>query len=120
MVHQGPVIKFSELSGISWTTNVAGDTDADQIPNGLETQNLALEDTDNDGLLNENDSDLDGDGIANWFDSDDDGDTILDPFDTDANGDGVLDLTQEIGDLFSDSLEFLSVQVGSRYNPIRP
>ncbi len=115
VVHQGPILKFSELSGISWTNNVAGDSDGDLIPDGLETQNLQLEDSDNDGLQNELDSDLDGDGIANWFDSDDDGDNILDPFDTDANGDGILDLTQETGDLyFKSGIEFLSVQVAQQ------
>ncbi|NRA63803.1 MAG: hypothetical protein HRU19_04935 [Pseudobacteriovorax sp.] len=110
VVHQGPILKFSELSGISWTTNVATDTDGDSIPDGLETQ-TALADTDGDTILNSSDSDLDGDGIANWFDSDDDGDGTFDPFDTDANDDGLLDITQAVGDLyFTGSVEFISVQ----------
>ena len=114
LVHQGPVIKFSDLTGVSWTPDLAVDSDEDTIPDGIEdrfglTQSDA--DTDGDGVINRLDPDLDGDGVANWFDSDDDGDGVMDPFDTDSNDDGILDISQTVGDLhFTTDVAFLSVQ----------
>ena len=100
MVHQGPVLKFSDPSTISWTANTAGDEDQDLIPNGLETTSLALADSDSDGISNEYDFDIDNDGLSNWYDDDDDGDGTLDIHDTDANADETLDLSQTLGDLY--------------------
>ena len=115
IVHQGPIIKFSEQSGVSWTQDLALDTDEDGIPEGMENHfGIFLQDvvdTDGDGVINSLDADLDGDGVPNWFDSDDDGDGIMDPFDTDANEDGILDISQEASDLhFLADVAFISVQ----------
>ncbi|SMF29517.1 hypothetical protein [Pseudobacteriovorax antillogorgiicola] len=112
LVHQGPVIKFSDTSSIAWTANTAGDSDSDLIPDGLDAISLGLADTDADGIDNSTDFDLDGDGIINWYDDDDDGDETIDVYDTDANGDDIADLSQSIGELyFSQDLEFVAVQV---------
>ena len=111
IVHQGPVLKFSDETNIFWDAAGSGDTDGDLIPNGLDTA-LRLVDTDSDGIDNTLDYDLDGDGLVNWFDTDNDGDDIADIFDSDANADETADLSQNIGDFyFSENIDFLAVQV---------
>ena len=112
LVHNGPILSFTDTSSILWEDNIASDTDGDLIPDGQELSlELILADTDVDGLANEIDSDIDGDGVANWFDSDDDGDNVLDVFDTDSNGDGVADIAQSVGDIyFSSGLSYVMVQ----------
>jgi hypothetical protein len=114
LVHNGPVINFTDVTDIAWETDKALDEDNDLIPNGRESRALfaAKVDTDSDGIANDVDSDIDGDGVANWFDADDDGDGTLDAFDADANGDEVADLGQTLGDLyFFKKIQYLSVQV---------
>ncbi len=112
LVHNGPILSFTDTNAIAWEDNLATDTDSDLIPDGQELSlELILADTDVDGIDNETDSDIDGDGIANAFDSDDDGDGILDVFDTDANGDDVADIAQSIGDIyFTSGLNYIMVQ----------
>ena len=93
LVHQGPVVKFSDTETIIWDADAATDTDGD-------------------GIDNTTDYDLDGDGLINWFDSNNDGDDLADVFDTDANADEVSDLAQPLGDLyFTENLALIAVQV---------
>ena len=113
LVNNGPIISFTNLSGITWESNLARDTDGDGIPDGRETSlDAAGTDTDGDGVINAIDPDIDGDGLLNVLDLDDDGDGTPDAFDADSNGDTVLDTTQTVGDLyFSSLLTYGSVQV---------
>ncbi len=114
LVQNGPIITFTDGSGLTWADQYALDSDGDLIPDGKDLPSLRLlgTDSDGDGIDNDDDSDIDGDGIANWFDGDDDGDGTLDAFDDDANGDSVPDLTQSQGDLyFKNFVRYLSVQV---------
>ena len=81
------------------------DADGDGIPNYLDR------DSDNDNILdaNETDSDSDGDGIPNFLDEDSDGDGLLDIVEGQADFDGdatpnYLDLDSD-GDGLSDQLE---------------
>ncbi|RYZ58007.1 MAG: hypothetical protein EOP07_08300 [Proteobacteria bacterium] len=113
LVHNGPVINFTNFEGIAFDKAVAVDSDGDLIPDGRETALADTSvDTDTDGVPNSIDSDIDGDGVINVLDLDDDGDSLPDAFDPDANGDGVLDINQMTGDLyFSSLLAYGSVQV---------
>ncbi|MBC7532587.1 MAG: hypothetical protein H7318_13510 [Oligoflexus sp.] len=113
LVHNGPIINFTNLSGIAFEDPLAADSDSDGIPDGSEVALAnAIVDKDLDGVANGIDPDIDGDGLLNVFDLDDDGDSIADAFDTDANGDGVLDTTQDLGDLyFKTMLQYGAVQV---------
>ncbi|MES2746233.1 MAG: hypothetical protein V4655_12450 [Bdellovibrionota bacterium] len=114
LVHNGPVINFTNTVGVSFDAASVPDVNGDLIPVGQETALLdaATEDRDADGLPNIIDPDIDGDGLINVLDIDDDGDAILDVFDDDANGDTVLDVTQSVGDqYFTSLLSYMSVQV---------
>lgn len=124
LVHNGPIITYTDQSGLSWESQQANDTDADLIPDGMDLASLRLldkgsdalalaaADSDGDGIDNSTDSDIDGDGIANWFDGDDDGDGTVDAFDADTNGDTEADLSQAIGDLyFKEFVQYMAVQV---------
>lgn len=113
LVHNGPIINFTNLSGISFDEPVAADADGDGIPDGSEVALAdAIVDKDLDGIANAVDPDIDGDGLLNVIDLDDDGDSIADAFDTDSNGDSVLDTTQSNADLYFNSLlEYGAVQV---------
>ncbi len=114
IVHNGPIISFTDASSMKWQDNRASDSDGDQIPDGTETVGLRLaaKDIDNDAIDNSVDSDIDGDGVANWFDADDDNDGILDAFDPDANGNDTLDLNETVGDLyFPEEIKYIAVQV---------
>jgi hypothetical protein len=122
LVHNGPIINFTDFSSIAWEKNEAADANGNLIPDvmeasaGLVTPGLAgtatTVDTDGDGLTNDVDGDIDGDGLPNWFDPDDDNDGIPDAFDTDANADEVADLSQDIGDQYFPRLvKFLALQL---------
>ncbi len=111
LVHNGPIINFTNLSGISLESVTAADTDGDLIPNGKEAALRSVNDnadddvdTDGDKVPNASDPDIDGDGLLNVVDLDDDGDGTPDTFDTDANGDDILDTMQTVGDLYFPTL----------------
>jgi hypothetical protein len=114
LVHNGPVINFTNTVGVSFDATSVADVNGDLIPTGQETALLdpTAEDRDGDGLANTADPDIDGDGLLNVLDTDDDGDGILDVFDDDANGDTVPDVNQATGDqYFSVLMSYMSVQV---------
>lgn len=114
LVHNGPIINFTDFSGVTWEKNEAKDSNSNLIPDSLDNSAALVGgiDTDADGLDNADDGDIDSDGLPNCFDSDDDGDSITDAFDTDANGDELADLAQNIGDqYFASILKFLTVQL---------
>ncbi len=114
LVHNGPIINFTDFSSVDWENNEAADSNDNLIPDALEASaKLATTvDSDSDGLVNDADGDIDGDGLPNCFDSDDDGDGIPDSFDTDANGDGVADLSQDVGDqYFPRIVKYIAVQL---------
>lgn len=114
LVHNGPVINFTNTVGVAFETPTVADENDDLIPPAQETILLqeAAEDKDGDGLTNAIDPDIDGDGLINILDLDDDGDAIADVFDEDANGDTIADVTQSLGDqYFPALLNFMSVQV---------
>lgn len=109
LVHQGSVIKFSEVSSVFFATNAAADSDGDLIPNGMDGDTATL---DSGGTAYSSNFDIDGDGIVNWFDDDDDGDGLADVFDIDADGNEYLDLSETTGQYyFSSVLDFIAVQV---------
>lgn len=113
LVHNGPVISFTNTVNVTFETPTIDDQNDDLIPPGQELVSGASgEDKDLDGIPNISDPDIDGDGLINVLDLDDDGDGISDVFDDDANGDLTLDVNQNLGDLyFTKLLNFLSVQV---------
>lgn len=110
LIHAGPTIAFSDISGIGWDENTTSvDDDGDGVAGGLET---FLADTDGDGRDNQSDADIDGDGLPNWFDLDDDGDSLIDVFDVDENGDETSNDSQTIGQtFFGEGLSYISSQV---------
>src|SRR3989339_718563 len=91
------------------------DIDNDGIKNWLEETCSAIQDTDNDGKPNDEDTDDDNDGIEDYQDTDNNGDeveddtdqdndTIPDTSDTDDNNDGYIDEGNEnlaVGDDFT-------------------
>ncbi len=114
LVHNGPIVNFTNTVGISFESPTVPDENQDLIPPGQETSlaETSTEDKDQDGIVNSIDPDIDGDGLINVLDLDDDGDSIPDAFDDDSNGDTIADVNQSLGDLyFSSLLNFLSVQV---------
>ncbi len=114
LVHNGPIINFTDFSSVSWEKNEAADTNDNLIPDALEvTTSLATTvDTDADGQTNDLDGDIDGDGLPNWFDSDDDDDGVPDAFDTDANADELADLSQDQGDqYFPRVVKYIALQL---------
>lgn len=114
LVHNGPIINFTDFSSVAWEKNEAADSNDNLIPDALEVSaSLATTvDTDGDGETNDLDGDMDGDGLPNWFDSDDDADGVPDAFDTDANGDEIADLSQDNGDqYFPRIVKYLAVQL---------
>ncbi|WP_141734722.1 choice-of-anchor X domain-containing protein [Oligoflexus tunisiensis] len=130
LVHNGPIINFTDFSSIAWEKNEAADANGNLIPDAMEASaGLAMTprvfagapglagtattaDTDADGLTNDVDGDIDGDGLPNWFDPDDDNDAVPDAFDTDANADEVVDLSQDLGDQYFPRLvKFLALQL---------
>ncbi len=114
LVHNGPIINFTDFSSVSWEKNEAADTNDNLIPDALEVSaSLATTvDTDADGQTNDLDGDIDGDGLPNWFDSDDDDDGVPDAFDTDANADELADLSQDQGDqYFPRVVKYIALQL---------
>lgn len=114
LVHNGPIMSFTDAENLQWQDGKANDGDNDLIPDGREVTGLRLldKDSDRDGVDNSIDPDIDGDGVANWFDADDDNDGILDAFDADANGDDTPDLNQTLGDqYFPSKIDYIAVQV---------
>jgi hypothetical protein len=114
LVHNGPIINFTDFSSIAWEKDEAADSNGNLIPDALEVSaSLATTvDTDGDTQTNDLDGDIDGDGLPNWFDSDDDGDGIPDAFDTDANADELADLSQDQGDqYFPRVVKFIALQL---------
>ncbi len=114
LVHNGPIINFTDFSSVSWEKNEAADTDNNLIPDALEVSaSLATTvDTDADGQTNDLDGDIDGDGLPNWFDSDDDDDGVPDAFDSDANADELADLSQDQGDqYFPRVVKYIALQL---------
>lgn len=114
LVHNGPVINFTNTVGVTFETLTVPDENDDLIPSGQDLSFVqeTIQDKDGDGLANAVDPDIDGDGLINAFDLDDDGDAISDVFDSDANGDTIADVNQTVGDqYFPTLLNFMSVQV---------
>lgn len=114
LVHNGPIVSFTDAENLQWQDSKAKDSDSDLIPDGREVTGLRLaeKDSDGDSVDNSVDPDIDGDGVANWFDADDDSDGILDAFDADANGDETIDLNQTLGDqYFPREIDYIAVQV---------
>jgi hypothetical protein len=114
LVHNGPIINFTDFSSVAWEKNEAADSNNNLIPDALEVSaSLATTvDTDGDGQTNDLDGDIDGDGLPNCFDSDDDDDTIPDAFDADANADELADLSQDQGDqYFSRVVKYIALQL---------
>ena len=82
VVHNGPTLRFADTSSVTFSGNIAADTDFDGIPNGMEAATSLVDlsefsldsfslteeivttgiDTDADGIYNEYDTDIDGDG----------------------------------------------------------
>lgn len=100
----------SDGDGIADDAEGTGDTDADGIPNHMDT------DADGDGIDDSVEHmgnprcslpDSDSDGIPNWLDLDSDNDGLpdaeeagtysTDPYNTDTDGDGVTDLGEALG-----------------------
>lgn len=114
LVHNGPIINFTDFSSVDWEKNEAADSDDNLIPDALEVSGSLAStiDTDGDGETNDLDGDIDGDGLPNWFDSDDDDDGIPDAFDPDADADEVTDLSQDHGDqYFPRIVKYIAVQL---------
>jgi hypothetical protein len=114
LVHNGPIINFTDFSSIAWEKDEAADSNDNLIPDALEVSaSLSTTvDTDGDTRTNDRDGDIDGDGLPNWFDSDDDNDGVPDAFDTDANADELADLSQDQGDqYFPRVVKFIALQL---------
>lgn len=124
LVHNGPIINFTDFSSVSWENNEAADSNDNLIPDALEVSaglagavKLAATptitaDTDGDSQTNDRDGDIDGDGLPNWFDSDDDDDGVPDAFDNDANADELADLSQDDGDqYFPRVVKYIALQL---------
>lgn len=129
LILNGPVVSFQTNEGITVDNDVAIDTDSDGIPDGMSDLSPALtgsflrengfgllasikHDTDNDGILDEDDIDIDNDGVPNVFDPNDDADNFIDVVDPDSNGDLTNDILQKSNDLyFKEGVEYISVQI---------
>jgi hypothetical protein len=120
LVHNGPIINFTDFSSVAWEKNEASDANDNLIPDALEVSagltatvsSTVTADTDGDGQTNDRDGDIDGDGLPNWFDSDDDDDGVPDAFDKDANADELADLSQDNGDqYFPRVVKYIALQL---------
>jgi hypothetical protein len=118
LVHNGPIINFTDFSSVAWEKNEAADANDNLIPDalevsaGLNASATTTADTDGDGQTNDRDGDIDGDGLPNWFDSDDDDDGVPDAFDNDANADELADLSQDDGDqYFPRVVKYIALQL---------
>jgi hypothetical protein len=105
-------------NGIKFTAMLFQDVDGDQIADGMGQFSLAgnpsfmlaTNDSDNDGIINSEDSDVDGDGVINVFDSDDDNDGLLDVFDADSDDDTFEDYIDQTSDqFFTEGVEWIAV-----------
>ena len=135
MVHNGSIVQFVDSQNLSFTSDVASDTDGNGIPDGIDgTVHLRLHgkklalaaaaaSSASTGAAagNYTSPDLDGDGLINVFDSDANGNGVLDIFDPDVDGDAMDDSAALIhypgSQYFPEGLDWIAVQVFQQMEP---